>query len=543
MANWNEEEFKRWRLSRGVASDAARTPAEMDEYMISRRSDELIQNAQAQAAPSNAALAARGRVQERMGQFVGTLIPPSAPIAPPQAPPVPLAMDRFQTARMNLRDDLANPNIRVVNQMTGRSDGPGRELWAAWSTTPADKPGGPVIDTTASEPPRIATGAPPPLTPTGIMTPPASPATPPPMPSAEAANGAPPVRGFENQQSIPQNVSPKDRIALAMLQGSMGTEAIRRYNAIATKYNMTPIPVKPSKAERNRLAAFGGDWRPNGDGGMGNAVTGEINSPMRPDLAEKDRYIKVNERVWDAKTQMFLTPEPTKTTPRGDGTLTDDQGNIIGKPIRKLLERGDGSYMDQGTGEIVGEPTGKDRYQDAGVPGLKFDVVLGATVGKDLRPVKDFVYETKSGKVINLNTNEVLDKGTPIIRDRYQGPVLKITTGKIAVTEVDKNGKDVKTEKPEVGLIGFYDNDKGRYKWEVAEIGRQYSLPGGGVYTVNRATDLSGLEEYKDERPADDQPAGGAPTAPVKIATDEEYKALASGALFTGPDGVERRKP
>lgn len=78
---------------------------------------------------------------------------------------------------------------------------------------------------------------------------------------------------------------------------------------------------------------------------------------------------------------------------------------------------------------------------------------------------------------------------------------------------------------------------------EFANADKQYFPQRGDSDAVlkqkaqNRQTVMEGMK--RDAGPTYRGPEGG----PKKIASDDEYDALPSGAIFVGPDGVERRKP
>lgn len=138
----------------------------------------------------------------------------------------------------------------------------------------------------------------------------------------------------------------------------------------------------------------------------------------------------------------------------GVGRVSDVRDEFLAdraSPVRQLIGTAAGlsdasgspfaAFGDANTGQVVGEPTGSARYKPTGVPGLFMDTVLGKTVGRDLRPVKDFVYESRDGAVVNLETGEQVRPGGSAgkVKDRYQGPVVKMTTGTVNVRSTGRS--------------------------------------------------------------------------------------------------------
>lgn len=538
MANWDEKRYQEWRRSRGFAADQPDEPTMVSEFISENAArfdapppGQLPPAPDPEAVAAGAAMTGQASINDmRKSNFFG----------------------RDLATRMNLEADLANPDLQVVNRMAGRAGNYGRgHEWAAWGTlrkpdgisgTPSDATAGPAMS-----------GTPP-----GSM-PPASSAMsgPPPRPPAEAPAGAMPgellagepvgARSPSNVMSSLSGLPAQDRIALSMLRGSRDTESIRRFNKVASKYGMEQIPTTPSKADRRRQASMGGDWVPNGQGGMGNRMTGDVNAPPVEPQPVKERLVQDGTGRWfDPQTGQYVTPAgPPKLEARGDGTFLDPATNrIVGEPVKPKLEaRGDGTFLDPATNRVVGEPTGEARYKPAGVPGMMFDTVLGENVGKDLRPIKDLVIKQGS-RMYNGNTGEeIVMAGGQNIRDKYQGTVVKMTTAKIEVPELDRTGKPkmdnsgkpvLKEERPEIGMIGIWNNETERYDIKPVKINQDL----GGGYMIRDQADYSGLPEFKDERPYE----AATVTAPeAKPAAPAGGKAPI-GTVVTDGSGKKMRK-
>jgi hypothetical protein len=541
MTNRNKAKYQQWRRERGMPDGTPDTPDTTKAFL-----DETPTASWDAPIPGGSAPAPGGAMKPpaptpEPGGAMRPAAPPPAP-APSMMDPLPPQgaindmrrpdfYGRGLNTRMNLEADLANPNVNVVNRMAGRTAGGRGESWAAWGTAP--KPNG-VTGTPSDAPPMVSTSA--------GMT-----GRPPPMPPQEPPPGmaggqipvamreplrkpltGPPVgdQSPSNVQSEMAGIPAADRIQIAMLRNSKGTEAMKRFNAVAGKYNMPQIPIKSDLAERRRIQATGGDWVPDGRGGMGNRMTGELNAPPAEAQPVKERLVQDGSGRWfDPTTKQYVTPEVPEKFSMVDGQLVGDRGTLKGQRDKKLQARGDGTFLDPETQQIVGKPTADSQFKSAGVPGLFLDTTTGKYVGKDMRPVKDSVlFDDKTGFAVNLNTGERTDiRGGQNIRDDYQGAIVKKTSGKVRTTTAD--GKT--TEEPaEVGFIGFWNNEASRYEWKPAQIGEAMTMPGGNVMEFKRARDFTGLTEYEDRRPA-----GSAPAAPASPAAPAPQTAKAAGTV------------
>jgi hypothetical protein len=290
---------------------------------------------------------------------------------------------------------------------------------------------------------------------------------------AAAGSAAMPGQAMDPMKMIPAS----DRLTLKMWEGSRDTGGIRRYNAVAKKYGMAAIPVKPDMAERRRAAGGVPNWAPDGKGGVYNTMTGE-------------------------------------TQP------------AAGAPAEQWKDDGKGGTYNMFTGEqrpaAAQEPQGKDRMIETSIPGVFLDAVTKKTVKVDGagRPAKDNFLVFDNGDVWNAETQQTVRKGNPGYKDEYQGPNVAREAGKGTYLLGTWNDKGEKYEfKPATSGMTVTSKD-----------GTQISLGGDGNY------DFSKLPVYADKNSGlANKPAGEQGAAPA--AGGQDQTAPPEGYVHTYPSG------
>jgi hypothetical protein len=267
-----------------------------------------------------------------------------------------------------------------------------------------------------------------------------------------------------------------------MWEGSWDTGGMRRYNAVAKKYGMDPIPVKPGMDERRRAAGGVPNWAPDGQGGLFNPMSGERQMAEGAPAAE---WVELKDgRRMDRKT-----------------------GQIEGAPVPQepnWVELKDGRMMDSKSGRIQGEATplrGSDRYVKAG---------------------EDRMFDTQQGTWVKP------DGSVDERKDANQGPVVKVPTG---------NGDY---------MIGVYDKKNQVYTgWKSNKSNAAFTIKGsdGSVTTFggDGGINIDQVPVYgQPGKEATDGAQGG--TAEAKPTSKAEYDALPSGGEYIDPTGAKRRK-
>jgi hypothetical protein len=330
-------------------------------------------------------------------------------------------------------------------------------------------------------------------------------AAPPPTPDGEAVRRAmgdgqpvqPVLAGTAVQETgggaqtfDPMSVIPaSDRLTLKMWEGSRDTGGIRRYNAVAKKYGMAAIPVKPDMAERRRAAGGVPNWAPDGRGGLFNPMTGE-----------------------------------TKPAEAGAAEQWKDDGK--------------GGTYNVFTGEkrpaAAQEPQGKDRMIETSIPGVFLDAVTQKTVKVDGagRPAKDNFLVFDNGDVWNAETQQTVRKGNPGYKDEYQGPNVAREAGKGTYLLGTWNDKGEKYEfKPATSGMTVTSKD-----------GTQISLGGDGNYDFSKLPVYADKNSGLPKKPAADAAATPGPAAEGQDLATAKPVLAPIGTVKRMKDGTRRKK-